>query len=266
MNVDRFGRGSRSSSQIMPLIVTGAVGDSQAVRAFAGYDLNDLWIEHDVTVLPSSAPGSTAPYLYFKRDAPISGVAPAQWPLTPMGTASSLLLTDTEDLGETALTDPHGLIGLFQANSATMQSFVRPWAGTDLPMPTRVAGDPFSIVVLHASDPFEPFRRSLDSLLSLVPSWDGLDSEPPNAAAIENCRIVLNAARDQGLVPTQLVAAHESVFVYFWKGQQRYANIECDNDGTVLAAVSDRTGMPSVWVVERDGMAQVLEKLSAYLF
>jgi hypothetical protein len=75
------------------------------------------------------------------------------------------------------------------------------------------------------------------------------DGAPPDHPAIETALMALRQLMQDTVQPTQVVASAEGgVAICFVQGE-RYADIECLNDGTVLGVTSNRRDRPLVWEI-----------------
>ena len=110
----------------------------------------------------------------------------------------------------------------------------------------------------------------LNAFRTLQRGWDSYDAEPPSELAIANAKRVLHVIWSVGLgLPIKTIApsVEGGVGIVFAGSEQRYADIECFNDGEILGIISEGVSDPSVWTVgEESGMLrQAIEKISAFL-
>jgi hypothetical protein len=92
----------------------------------------------------------------------------------------------------------------------------------------------------------------LDSFRGLAAGWDSYRAEPPTDAAIENARRVLDVLweNEAGEGVRLSPSVEGGVSIVFKTPDKRYADIECFNDGEVLAITSDPASDPVVWPVD----------------
>lgn len=77
-------------------------------------------------------------------------------------------------------------------------------------------------------------------------------TERPHDIAIEWARYILQTFEDDNLPPTRVVASAEGgIAICFIKGN-KYADIECLNNGEILGVTSNRRDRPTVWEVLAD--------------
>jgi len=91
------------------------------------------------------------------------------------------------------------------------------------------------------------FSEKLDSFGDLQQGWDSCDAPPPNACAIDNARRILNFLALAGaafLVRRIAPSVEGGIGVVFACQGQRYPDIECFNDGTIMAIASDGADEP----------------------
>jgi hypothetical protein len=104
----------------------------------------------------------------------------------------------------------------------------------------------------------------LDSFRLLRTGWDSYDAEPPNEAAIANARRILQCLWSRPTsAPFRLVPSVEGgVGIVFSGGGKKYADMECFNDGEILAITSEGSE-PTVWTIgeEADSVRKAIEIL-----
>jgi hypothetical protein len=91
-------------------------------------------------------------------------------------------------------------------------------------------------------------KGQLESLSGLATGWDSYDAGPPNATAMRNARILLEARVSHGasILPTRISTSVEGGVGFVFREAGRYADIECFNSGEAVTAVSDESGGSSV--------------------
>jgi hypothetical protein len=81
------------------------------------------------------------------------------------------------------------------------------------------------------------------------------ESEPPSDLAIAYAQAILAELSWDRLAPSRVVASAEGgVAVCFVKGN-KYSDIECLNNGSILGVTSDRRERPTVWEIDADPAA-----------
>lgn len=109
----------------------------------------------------------------------------------------------------------------------------------------------------------------LDAFRGLAPGWDSYDAPPPNETALRNGRTVLRFVHEQEEVPSVHVApsAEGGVLLVFSAAGPKYADIECYNDGEILAILSEPSSEPTIWrlTLEEEHLQTALERIAAFL-
>ena len=106
------------------------------------------------------------------------------------------------------------------------------------------------IIFVPASPPAErPFRAQVDALEHLSSDWDSYGAEAPNTMARKFAHQVLDSLDALQFEPSQVVPSVEGGVVVEFVGDEITADIECFNNGDILAMISDPTKPPDVWPV-----------------
>jgi hypothetical protein len=94
-------------------------------------------------------------------------------------------------------------------------------------------------------------RARVQGLVGLRPNWDSYGAPAPNNRAASNAIRVLNLLQSLNLEPTGILASAEGgIGICFIRGE-RYADIECSNEGEVLGVHYAGAQMPAL--LETDG-------------
>lgn len=112
-------------------------------------------------------------------------------------------------------------------------------------------------------------HEKLESFRALQRGWDSYNAEPPSDLAINNARRILHLVWSQSVpVPVRLSPSVEGgVGVVFTSAKGKYADLECFNDGEILAVTTEGAGEPIVWSVGEGGgnLMSTLEKIKSFL-
>lgn len=112
-----------------------------------------------------------------------------------------------------------------------------------------------------AAEAFEDFR-------SLQAGWDGYNALAPNDIAVALARSVTDIAATEGLTVNHASPAGEDgIGLYFLRGD-KYADIECLNDGTMFSSLMDWRGNNEsnrVFQIDSDGLRDAVRKIRAFL-
>lgn len=109
--------------------------------------------------------------------------------------------------------------------------------------------------------------EKLKELSKLSTNWDSYGAEPPNDTALNWARETLKILSKIGFAPTRITPSVENgVGISFICGN-KYADIECFNDGDIVAVISDGKGNPEVWEVEANNLeiTSAIEKIRVFL-
>jgi hypothetical protein len=114
---------------------------------------------------------------------------------------------------------------------------------------------------------FSEHRAKVRELTSLLPGWDGGLASIPNTVAVRNAEKVLDAISSSSMLqPHRIVPSVEGgIAVTFRAGSTRYADIECFNDGELMATTSSKDGDTAVWEFTMENFNQTLRKINAFL-
>ncbi len=108
--------------------------------------------------------------------------------------------------------------------------------------------------------------RALATIENLPDNWDSNDAESPNQTAIQNCQLVLTQLVKANLKPSLIEpSTDDGIAVGFW-AENRYADIECLNDGEILAMTHDRgVAEPEIWEIHATKMSETIKKIKKFL-
>jgi hypothetical protein len=89
-------------------------------------------------------------------------------------------------------------------------------------------------------------RRSVHALAHLRPNWDSYGAPAPNGRSIANAIRVLNLLESLNLDPTKILPSAEGGVGICFVREDRYADIECSNEGEVLGVYYVGSQMPAL--------------------
>ena len=127
------------------------------------------------------------------------------------------------------------------------------------------------------SDPSTDSRKSdvaaqlssLGSFRNLHRGWDSYEAEPPSETALENAQRFIRFLMDsESSLPVRVAPSAEGgVTLVLSSGGSRYADIECFNDGEVLAIISEPAQEPTIWPVtlDEEDLGTVLAQITIFL-
>lgn len=95
------------------------------------------------------------------------------------------------------------------------------------------------------------FTNKINSLRNLPENWNSYGAVAPNELACYWTRQIVSICYETGFSPSAVTpSAENGIGVSFVNpGKNLYADIECFNDGTILAVTSNRHDVPDVWSV-----------------
>lgn len=113
---------------------------------------------------------------------------------------------------------------------------------------------------VHLSTAYQAYAR-IEELLLLPQGWHAdEDAEPPNAVAAAAARVVVDACLAANMPILRIIASGDGGFFLLVKCEAKWmANVECFNDGTVLAETSGET--VDVWSVDIANPFEIQETL-----
>jgi hypothetical protein len=113
-------------------------------------------------------------------------------------------------------------------------------------------------------------RARLAAFRELAPEWDSYDAPAPNETALNGAQIVLQflEERDDDVPHVHVAPSSEGgVLLVFSAAGSKYADIECYNDGEILAILSEPAEDPVIWPLrlEKEYLQAALERIAAFL-
>ncbi|MCF8079572.1 MAG: hypothetical protein K9K88_09855 [Desulfobacterales bacterium] len=88
---------------------------------------------------------------------------------------------------------------------------------------------------------------TIEKLAYLEKGWDSYDAIAPNLTATNNCKYLVDFFIQNDFIPNEVVPSVEGGLGILFISGQKYGYLECDNDGELIATVSDRAGDVHVW-------------------
>lgn len=110
-----------------------------------------------------------------------------------------------------------------------------------------------------------PWFRRLNVIRDIAQKWSD-EAEPPNAQALHGARRVLELLFDYNFCPSAISPSCEGGVLVTFEVGDRQASIEADNDGEMVAVISDKVNRPDAWMVFGDAaIRHTLERFSTHL-
>lgn len=106
-------------------------------------------------------------------------------------------------------------------------------------------------------------QEKLLALMARRDKWEQL----PNQTALDHARVVLDALDEADYAPTRIeTSAEEGGFCLSFTGDDgRYADIECFNDGQMLAVTSRFGHETIVWEVDKYDLVETIERIQKFI-
>lgn len=120
-------------------------------------------------------------------------------------------------------------------------------------------------VPAYSKSPFPALFSKIDRLGELEDNWDGDGAEAPNATAQFRAKKILTSLMRASLVPRRISASVEDGIGFAFAAGNRYADIECSNDGTIMAVKSNGAGEHEIWAVTPDDIDDAVEKIREFM-
>lgn len=97
--------------------------------------------------------------------------------------------------------------------------------------------------------PMKSPEQPLDEMRRLPDNWNGYGSAAPNSIAFRTVEDVLFILHQMDFWPTQLEPSAEEGISLSFHSADKYAILECYNDGKICAAIYESDQEPQVWEV-----------------
>lgn len=151
--------------------------------------------------------------------------------------------------------------------AAVVESLVCAEIMQDLDRQSIDSRDSVTLVVRCKTWVLDAFKRLVE-LAQLQDNWDSYGAEAPEEAAIGRMRRIINRIQRYNLVPSSIDASAEGGVCVSFRHGEKYADIECFNNGEVLAVTSLNEGDAEVWeIADLDlDLERALEKLCEFFW
>ena len=107
--------------------------------------------------------------------------------------------------------------------------------------------------------------EKLHRLKSTTNGWESSGAEPPNATAIETALEVIMLSCEVDFQPDHIDPSTDEGVCISIRQENKYADIECFNDGGIFAVVSGDDGDTDVWELQRDAIGIALQKIQCFM-
>lgn len=96
------------------------------------------------------------------------------------------------------------------------------------------------------------FEKRLQELVTLEDNWDDRGSPAPNKKSLQSAQMILKILKAEKYLPTMIMPSTERGLGFIFQSDTKYADIECFNDGDILAGYSDRKGDNQLWELKNN--------------
>jgi hypothetical protein len=90
---------------------------------------------------------------------------------------------------------------------------------------------------------------ALENLRSLPSNWDSYGAEPPDERSLSSAGFLLSRFAATECMPSRLIPSAEGGVALVFEEPGKYADIECFNDGDIVAAICPDRTEPFIWEV-----------------
>lgn len=107
----------------------------------------------------------------------------------------------------------------------------------------------------------------LEILSKLDDNWDSYNAPKPNQLSINNVEHLLSSFIEENYPPHSILPSVEGGISLIFKNNELYVEIECDNDGDIIACYSNRKDEPLIWDIEtgEENILQTIQKIRSLL-
>jgi hypothetical protein len=91
--------------------------------------------------------------------------------------------------------------------------------------------------------------KTITELSLLNDGWDSYEAPKPNELAVKRAKRLLSSLSSYKLHPEKIMASVEGGIYFLLLKGNKYADIECDNDGDIIAYIHDRISEPEIWII-----------------
>jgi hypothetical protein len=145
-------------------------------------------------------------------------------------------------------TNPPAIVRLYERDNkeSTTGSLHAALALQGLTWPLSTAG---TAAPAYDKTPFRKWFDKLEQLGKLPNNWNSYGAEAPNVTAQYWAEQILTALLKANLPPLRLKPSAENGVAIIFRSGDKYADIECFNNGSIMAVMSNGAGHPEVWEI-----------------
>lgn len=98
-------------------------------------------------------------------------------------------------------------------------------------------------------------------LAQLQHGWDSYGSPSPSPESVAIAAVIVTASFDANLPPTAVVPSAEGGVGIVYRRDGKHADIECFNDGEIVALTAHQDGPPHTWTVSPDEIDSTIRSI-----
>jgi hypothetical protein len=104
----------------------------------------------------------------------------------------------------------------------------------------------------------------IEAMKHLSDDWNGYGSEKPSSFAVDAAMIILSSALGIRIPDRVGPSAQGGVGLFFYSGD-RYADIECFNNGEILGTTAIGRERPHIWPIKPNDFSATLQDIKNFL-
>ena len=141
------------------------------------------------------------------------------------------------------------------------------WFLTEPAMPSDTAIGFQNADRVRLVQPQNQQEAAIEELMKLQAGWDGYDAPAPNREAARLAKTAMGIASAEGLSVDRVVPAGDGGVALCFLDGEKYADIECLNDGEIFSALSDGHGYRHVIQVQStdDDLKKAAQRIGEFL-
>lgn len=99
---------------------------------------------------------------------------------------------------------------------------------------------------------YSELLSQIEKLTYLEGNWNSYGAPKPEKKAIDNAESILKTITELKIFPAKILPSAEGGISILFVKDNKYADIECDNEGDIIAGMSDRQGNRDFWEVQKE--------------
>jgi hypothetical protein len=107
--------------------------------------------------------------------------------------------------------------------------------------------------------------KQIQSLRKDIYKYEDYSADPPNDIAIDLAIDALKIFADFGLKPHRIASSSDEGVCISFRNENRYAHLECFNDGDQLVVTDIGSGSPEIWDATEIGVPVSVARIKAFI-